>query len=59
MATFVDPRVLKPITDRLTGEALEAINAALDAVAAIPSAPETGTFHLVSTDGVLSWEVVE
>lgn len=32
MATFVDPRVLKPITDRLTGEALEALNSALEGV---------------------------
>lgn len=115
MATFVDPRVLKPTSDRLVGEALEAINAALEGVEGvtlpieisdvsglegeleskasssdipdvsglatkteltnglagkadvsqlpsenrlIPTPPETGTFHLVSTDGVLSWEVV-
>lgn len=28
MATYVDPRSTKPVTDRLVGEALAAINAA-------------------------------
>lgn len=139
MATFVDPRVVKPIADRLTGEALEVLNSALedveggvtlpieisdvnglegeleskasvsdipdvsglatkteltdglagkantahvhaqeditglaDALALkadvsqlpssnqlVPTPPASGVYHLVSTDGVLSWEAVE
>lgn len=73
MAQYTDPRIIKPVTDRLVGEALAAINAGgvelpieiedvnglQDALdaLAIPTPPASGTFVLTSTDGVLSWEV--
>lgn len=64
MATS-DPRITHPISDRIVAVALEEIRGnvedvqnAVGEMVAVPTPPETGTFHLVSTDGVLSWEEV-
>lgn len=55
---YVDPRSIRPVTERLTGEALEAIRDAVESIAGLPDLPETGKHMLVVEDGVLAWEEV-
>lgn len=64
MATS-DPRITHPISDRIVAAALEEIREdvenvqdAVGEMVAVPTPPETGIFHLISTDGVLTWEEV-
>lgn len=69
---YVDPRSIHPVTERLTGEALEAIKDAVEGInndvdgikddvegiIGLPDLPETGKHMLVVEDGVLAWEEV-
>lgn len=55
---YVDPRSIRPVTERLTGEALEAIKDAVEGITGLPPFLETGKYTLVVEDGALSWEEV-